>query len=79
MSRLHAFVQKRQLLIMLVMLIMLLVIIFCALGGCAPDRREDLQPRIASFCNQQCGAVLDERTFVCIDHCYLDSDRAYLR
>jgi hypothetical protein len=71
MSRLHAFVQKRQL------LFIQLVLLSCALGGCT-DQRVEGQQRIAPTCDQQCGKRLDERTFVCIDHCHLETDRAHL-
>jgi hypothetical protein len=34
--------------------------------------------RLAPSCEQQCGTTLDERTFVCIDRCHLETDRSHL-
>jgi hypothetical protein len=72
MSRLHAFVQKRQLLIVLV------AVFLCSLGGCALDQRAQRNRPITRACDQQCGAALDERTFVCIDRCHQEEDRTSL-
>lgn len=73
MSRLHAFLQKRQ-----PLLPFLLVILSCALAGCAPDQRVELQRRAAPACDQRCDMRLDEGTFICIDRCHIESDRTYV-
>ena len=65
MSRLHAFVQKRQLLLMLV------VPLSCALGGCTTSQRVEPPSAIAPSCLQQCGTSTNEQSFTCIDRCQL--------
>lgn len=64
MSRLHVFVQKRQL------LLVLLVALSCSLGGCTTSQRVEPPRTIAPSCLQQCGTSTDEGTFACIDRCH---------
>jgi hypothetical protein len=64
MSRLHVFVQKRQLLI-------LLLPVLCALSGCTASQRVEPSSAIAPSCLQQCGTSTNEKTFACIDRCHL--------
>jgi hypothetical protein len=72
MSRLHAFVQKRQL------LFIQLVLLSCTLAACALDQHAEPRQRIVSSCEQHCGTNLSERAFVCIDHCHFEADRTSL-
>ena len=65
MTRVHAFVQKRQL------LLILLLPMLSALGGCTASQRVEPPPAIAPSCLQQCGTSTNEQTFACIDRCHL--------
>lgn len=58
--------------------VILFAVLACALGARTSIPPEPVR-RAAPSCAQQCGTDVDESTFLCLDRCHFDRNRAYIQ